>query len=118
QSDEAFAKFGLSTSHVLILSLVDKNPGIQPGKLAENLYLKPSTITRLVQKLERRQLVQRNSEGRSTSIVCTDDGNKVTGEIIEKWNGLMVEKRQQLGDRYIEVLSEMIANALHTISDE
>ncbi|HKK43997.1 MAG TPA: MarR family transcriptional regulator, partial [Balneolaceae bacterium] len=69
QADAAFAKFGLSTSHVLILLLTNRNPGIQPSSLAERLHLNPSTITRLVQKLERRKLLERKSEGRATSIV-------------------------------------------------
>ena len=118
QSDEVFAQFGLSTSHVLILMLVKDEPGIRPGTLADKLYLKPSTITRLVQKLEGRQLVERNSEGRATSIVCTSKGSNMTPEIISEWQRLWAQKREKLGDRYVEVLSEMISNALLAFGED
>jgi len=117
EADEAFAKYGLSTSHALILMLVQKEPGIQPSSLAEKLYLKPSTITRLVQKLERRQLVQRNSEGRSKSIVCTSNGDETVKKIEEQWDNLLKQKKEKLGNRYVEVLAEMISNVLAPPSD-
>lgn len=118
EADEAFASVGLSASHALILLLVHQEPEIQPSTLAEKLYLKPSTITRLVNKLERRHLVIRESMGRATSIVCTSEGVEVASQIENRWQNLLKEKQEQLGERYVEVLSEMIANALETITDE
>lgn len=115
QSDEAFASLGLSTSHALILMLVREEPGIQPSMLAEKLYLKPSTISRLVQKLERRELVECESEGRATTIACSSKGLDSAGQIEESWENLLDQKREELGDRYVEVLSEMISNALNTL---
>jgi DNA-binding MarR family transcriptional regulator len=118
EADEAFASVGLSSSHVLILYLVDGNPDIQPGSLAKLLYLKPSTITRLVQKLERRGLVERKSEGRATSIVCTSEGSRLANDIENQWQKLIDQKTDQLGDRYVEVLSEMISNAIDTLGSD
>lgn len=117
QADETFETIGLSSSHALLLHLVNKNPEIQPGQLAEMLYLKPSTITRLVQKLERRGLVEKQSEGRATKIVCTSDGLDIAHNVQEKWEVLIQQKRKELGDRYVEVLSEMISNALETMEE-
>lgn len=118
EADEVFATMGLASSHALILLLVHEDPEIQPSQLADKLYLKPSTITRLVQKLERRKLVEKTSEGRATKIVCTNEGNEMAKEIKEKWSSLMDQKREQLGNRYVEVLSEMIANAINAISNK
>lgn len=118
EADEVFGSVGLSSSHVLILHLVEGNPKIQPSSLAQKLYLKPSTITRLVQKLERRQLVERKSEGRATSIVCTNKGRELASEMQGQWIKLIDQKRNQLGDRYVEVLSEIISNALDTVNNE
>ncbi|WP_138430845.1 MarR family winged helix-turn-helix transcriptional regulator [Fodinibius saliphilus] len=112
QADEVFASVGLSSSHALLLLLVQNDPGIQPSVLAERLYLKPSTITRLVQKLERRELVERESEGRTTSVVSTAKGARVAKQIRSKWQELNSLGSEQLGDRYVTVLSEMIAKAL------
>lgn len=118
EADEEFATVGLSSSHALILLLVHQEPGIQPSHLARKLHLKPSTITRLVAKLERRQLVEKESQGRATSIVCTNEGEDLAVTVNKKWEKLLQDKQQQLGDRYTEVLSEMIANALDSLSEE
>lgn len=115
QADDACASVGLSSSHALILLLVHKNPGIQPGMLAEKMYLKPSTITRLVQKLERRELVHRESEGRTTSIVCTSNGDDMINQVKEIWHNLGKEIKEELGERYVSVLSEMILNAIEEV---
>lgn len=116
QADETFATIGLSSSHALLLLLIEKHPEIQPGQLAEKLHLKPSTITRLVQKLERRSLVERQSKGRATSIVCTSEGSEMANQIEQKWQDLIKQKKDELGDRYVDVLSEMIVNALDEIN--
>lgn len=115
EADEVFASVGLSSSHALLLVLIQDEPRIQPSALADKLYLEPSTITRLVQKLERRELVGRESEGRASYISCTDKGEEVAGDIKNRWRELLDQKREELGERYVEVLSEMISNALDAI---
>lgn len=117
QADEMLKAIGLSPSHTLLLYLVDKNPGIQPSQLAEMLHLKPSTITRLVQKMERRGLVEKQPEGRATKVVCTSDGKVTVEKVQEKWENLIQQKREELGERYVDVLSEMISNALDTMEE-
>lgn len=115
ESDETFAAVGLSTSHALLLLLIQQSPDVQPGQLAGKLHLKPSTISRLVQKLERRNLVERESEGRATSIRCTKEGDKMSKQLQRDWQELFDRKKEELGERYVEVLSEMISNALDKI---
>lgn len=118
ESDDVFATMGMASSHALILMLVDEQPEIQPNQLAKILYLKPSTITRLVQKLERRGLLERSSEGRASYITCTPEGEEAAGKVREHWNELMESKKEELGERYTEVLSEMITNALKAMDAE
>ncbi|MEL7833398.1 MarR family winged helix-turn-helix transcriptional regulator [Fodinibius sp. Rm-B-1B1-1] len=118
QADDVFATVGLSSSHALLLWMINDNPNIQPSQLANQMQLKPSTITRLVQKLERRGLVEKKSKGRAIAIRCTDKGGGLAQEIQQKWDQLIQQKKDQLGDRYVEVLSEMIANAISTVERE
>ncbi|WP_445665456.1 MarR family winged helix-turn-helix transcriptional regulator [Fodinibius sp. AD559] len=117
QADKMLKTIGLSPSHTLLLYLVNKNPEIQPSQLAEMLHLKPSTITRLVQKIERRGLVEKQSEGRATKVVCTSYGKITVEKVQEKWEKLIQHKREELGERYVDVLSEMISNALDTMEE-
>jgi DNA-binding MarR family transcriptional regulator len=70
-AQESWKPVGLSPSHAYLLLAVLEEPGIQPGVLAEHLQLQPSTITRLMQKLEEKKLVVRTTEGKITNVYPT-----------------------------------------------
>ncbi|GAC1569046.1 MAG: hypothetical protein NVS3B8_16420 [Chitinophagaceae bacterium] len=63
---EAWKKADLSPSHAYLLMIVLEDPGVQPGALSLELHLAPSTITRLIEKLEEKKLVVRTTEGKTT----------------------------------------------------
>ncbi|HTQ67026.1 MAG TPA: MarR family winged helix-turn-helix transcriptional regulator [Puia sp.] len=65
---ESWKKVKLSPSHAYLLMVVLDEPGIQPTILGEELVLAPSTITRLIEKLEEKKLVHRVTEGKTTSV--------------------------------------------------
>ncbi len=71
---ESWKPTGLSPSHAYLLLLVLRDPGIQPTWAGEQLQLSPSTITRLVEKLEEKKLVVRTNEGKLTNIYPTPKG--------------------------------------------
>ncbi|GAB3561456.1 hypothetical protein GCM10027578_02230 [Spirosoma luteolum] len=96
--DEEFGKFGLSYSHAYLLSEVISRPGITPTELSDTLYLTPSTITRLVEKLEQRQLVQRESEGKKTLVKPLLAGHELKAAIDEAWG--------RVGERYAKAIGE------------
>ncbi len=58
---ESWKKVDLSPSHAYLLMLAIEEPGIQPTGLSEQLILTPSTITRLIEKLEDKGLVTRDT---------------------------------------------------------
>ncbi|HTE13273.1 MAG TPA: MarR family transcriptional regulator [Chitinophagaceae bacterium] len=64
-------KTDLSPSHAYLLMIVLADPGVQPGNLSAELHLTPSTITRLIEKLEDKKLVVRNTEGKTTYVYPT-----------------------------------------------
>ena len=53
-ADEAFAPTGLSTSYAFLLMTVNETPGIQPKIISCHMQLTPSTVTRLIEKMEYR----------------------------------------------------------------
>ena len=71
---ESWKPVNLSPSHGYLLMTVIEEPGIQPGTLADEMQLKPSTITRLIEKLEEKKLVVRTSEGKMTNVYPTPKG--------------------------------------------
>lgn len=96
--DEEFGRFGMCYSHAYMLCEVVGQPGITPSELSETLYLTPSTITRLVEKLEQKQLVRRESEGKKTLIYPTNEGIALQPEIAEAWD--------RVGKHYSELIGE------------
>lgn len=68
---ESWKKVGLTPSHAYVLMLAIEEPGIQPSELVKQLLLTPSTITRLIEKLEHQKLVVRSNEGKQTNVFPT-----------------------------------------------
>lgn len=71
---ESWKPAGLSPSHGYLLMIVIEEPGVHPGFLVEQLQLSPSTITRLIEKLEEKKLVVRTTEGKTTHVFPTTKG--------------------------------------------
>src|ERR1700759_4045540 len=67
----AWKPIGLPPSHAYLLMLVVGRPGIQPTLLSEEMKLKPSTITRLMEKLETKKLIVRTTTGKITNVYPT-----------------------------------------------
>jgi DNA-binding MarR family transcriptional regulator len=76
-ANESWAKVDLSPSHAYLLMVAIEEPGVQPGTLAGELQLKPSTITRLIEKLEEKKLVVRVAEGKTTNVYATPKGREL-----------------------------------------
>ena len=68
---ECWKKVNLSPSHAYLLMVVLEEPGVQPGFLSDELQLKPSTVTRLIEKLEEKKLVVRTTDGKITNVYPT-----------------------------------------------
>jgi len=80
---ESWKPVDLSPSHGYLLMTVMEEPGIQPGALADEMQLKPSTITRLIEKLEEKKLVIRTSEGKVTNVYPTPKAKELQGKLKE-----------------------------------
>jgi len=76
-AQQSWQQVNLSPSHAYLLMMVIENPGMQPGSIGEQLQLTPSTITRLIQKLEESKLVVRISEGKATNVYPTPKGKEL-----------------------------------------
>ncbi|MEY8353021.1 MarR family winged helix-turn-helix transcriptional regulator [Lachnospiraceae bacterium 54-53] len=111
-ADEAFLKTGLSPSHALLLYLVNLNDGIQQKEIGETLHLTPSTVTRLIEKLERKNLVSKKSEGKHVFLNTTVQGLALQDEIVESWNLLHSGYENILTEeetaRFIEISGKLL----------
>jgi DNA-binding MarR family transcriptional regulator len=96
-AEEEYRVTGLSPSHAMLLLTINENPGIQPKALAEEMQLTPSTVTRLLDKLEGRYIV-REVEGKTVMVFPTPGGKALNQKIKKAWHRLYT--------RYIAVVGQ------------
>jgi DNA-binding MarR family transcriptional regulator len=113
--DEEFGRFGMCYSHAYMLCEVVGQPGITPSELSETLYLTPSTITRLVEKLEQKHLVRRESEGKKTLIYPTSEGIALQPEIAEAWIRVGKHYSQLIGENDVCQLTHQVFKAAQAL---
>jgi DNA-binding MarR family transcriptional regulator len=109
-AEDSFAKTGLSPTHAFLMMLVIEKPGISQSELAEALHLKPSTITRFVDKLVEKGFIERKTEGKRSLNYPTVKGNEILKDIKEGWKILFRS--------YSDILGEEEGKALNTLINE
>ncbi|MDX1618552.1 MAG: MarR family transcriptional regulator [Balneolaceae bacterium] len=114
-ADEAFQAVGLSPSYAFLLMTVNERPGIQPSEISRELELTPSTVTRLVEKMENRGFLKRTSVGRATKVEPLQKSLDMQGRLQEALDDLNDRCAEVLGDRYSEVLTEMTYTAVEKL---
>ncbi len=70
-ANESWKKVDLSPSHAYLLMIAIEDPGVQPGALSNEMQLTPSTVTRLIEKLEEKKLLVRTTKGKMTNVYPT-----------------------------------------------
>ncbi|GAB4050584.1 MarR family winged helix-turn-helix transcriptional regulator [Spirosoma litoris] len=115
--DEEFGRFGMCYSHAYMLCEVVAQPGITPSELSETLCLTPSTITRLVEKLEQKRFVRRESEGKRTLIYPTLEGEAIQPEISEAWDRVGARYSQVIGETDVCQLTKQIVKATKALEE-
>jgi DNA-binding MarR family transcriptional regulator len=76
-AQQSWAAVDLSPSHAYLLMIVLEGYGVQPSTLAGQLQLQPSTVTRLIEKLEEKKLVVRIAEGKTTNVYPTSKAKEL-----------------------------------------
>jgi DNA-binding MarR family transcriptional regulator len=111
---ESWKETGLAPSYAYLLLLILEEPGMQPGCIANHLQLSPSTITRLIEKLEAKKLVVRTTEGKITNVYPTPKAKEALPE--------MKTCVQQFSKLCIDVLGKeennKIIAALRSVADK
>ena len=86
-----------------------KHDGISQEDLANLFYLNESTVTRNLNKLEKRGFIKRTREKRKKIISLTDDGVAIAKKVMdydEKWDDLI--KKDLSEDEYINFKKSLI----------
>ena len=114
-AEQEFATTGLTPSYAFVLMTVNCKPGIQPLELSRHMQLTPSTVTRLVEKLEFNGFLERSIRGRTTEIFPTRKSKEANDLIIKSWNNLYCRYSRLIGEKKVNILTQMINDALNNI---
>lgn len=107
-SYEVSEKFGITGPQLWTLTTISKNGSLSLGELSKKTYLHPSTITGLIDRLEKKGYVERDRDQRDRRVVkllLTPKGkglvkrtpNPIQGKMIYGLRGL---NRQELNSIY------------------
>ncbi len=97
-AEEAYAPTGLAPSYAMLLMAVIDQPGINPTAIAEIMLLKPSTVTRFIEKLELKGLVTRETNGKFTEVYPTESAIAIQMKIKAAWMDLYRQYSTLLGE--------------------
>ncbi|MGL5379026.1 MarR family winged helix-turn-helix transcriptional regulator, partial [Clostridium sp.] len=95
-AEEELSQINMSPTYVYILLGVNFKNGITQKELSKELHLKPSTITRHIDKLVYNGLVERKMDGKLSRVYLTKSGEEIQEKIHKA--------RIKLHNRYKEIL--------------
>jgi len=110
-AEEEFSITGLAPSYAFVVMTVNKHDGISIGEVASIMQLTPSTVTRLIEKLEVKDILTRTSEGRNTLIFSTEKGKAMQQVIQKAWRNLYKRYAAVLGEAESTKLAHEIFQA-------
>ncbi len=110
-AEAGFAPLKLSPAHASFLLILYENPGINPKKLGTLLQLTPSTITRFIDALAKKNLVERKKNGKTTAIFPTDQGLALKPAIARAYKTFYLNYTRILGPETVHHLARQINRA-------
>lgn len=117
-ANEQFHAFDLSPTQGFILLTVRKTPGINVTDLAMVLSLDQSTITKTLDKMEFKGLVQRESIERNTRIFLTGKGEEREADAKAAWKKLRAAYTLPMGTGVVRHVADELVKARRTLVGE
>ncbi|MBA4541731.1 MULTISPECIES: MarR family winged helix-turn-helix transcriptional regulator [Thermoactinomyces] len=116
-AEETFAPIGLSPTYAFIVLVVIEQPGITSTDLGKILHVSPSTVTRFVDKLILKGLVERKTGGKLSKLYPTEAGVQFQSKIQECWDELHKRYSEVLGKETGDLLSSQIVEAMRKLTE-
>ncbi|WP_028559736.1 MarR family winged helix-turn-helix transcriptional regulator [Paenibacillus pinihumi] len=107
-AEEEFASTGFTPMYGYLIRLVNGTPGITQKELADKLCVTPSTLTRFVDKLEAKNLVERKVQGKTVEVYPTEKGLGLGDSFVQASKRLHQRYSDLLGKEAAEELSSQL----------
>jgi DNA-binding MarR family transcriptional regulator len=97
-AEEEFEPTGLSPSLGFVVMTVNKKPGLAAGELASIMQLQPSSVTRLVDKLQQEGYLTRREVGKFVQVFPTAKAARLQDDLESAWRSLYHRYTALLGE--------------------
>ena len=99
-AEDAFSDLEICPTHGYLMILLDEQrEGLSVSEIADKLAIAPSTVTRLVDKLTEKGLVEREKEGKKSYTKITKKGIAEMDSVFQAW--------QRINDKFIRKISNL-----------
>lgn len=119
--DSYFEEYDLATSYVELLLILHDQERLSQNDLAERMNLAPSTITRFINKLVKKSLVQKKKSGRTAVVSLSRKGQALAPKLKDRFEKAMRDLEETLSEKYVHTTKELLlygANLLKEKSNE
>ena len=108
---ELFKEIELSPTHAYLMLALNECPkgSSSPSELADAINLDPSTVTRLIEHLEKLKFVRRQKDGRMTKIELLEKGSKLMPRIRDTWKEFYRRYYEEFGETNSRELVQTMA---------
>ena len=114
-AEEEFSMAGVAPSYAFLLMTVNSEPGLRPSKIGQRMQLSPSTVTRLIEKLEYRGFLERKINGKYTEVYSTALGSGLDIKLQKAWSNLSKRYSDLLGEEATKKLTTEVYKASQTL---
>lgn len=108
---------GFTPSYAFLILAVKEQPGIRISELAKKLQLEISTVTRLIEKLESRNFIIRDSAPGISRVYLSESGNQIHDNMIAGIKRITSELKSMIGKKATKELGKSIRSTIRKLDD-
>jgi DNA-binding MarR family transcriptional regulator len=106
--DHYLKEFKLATPFVELLIHLQKEKKLSQKELSERMNLAPSTITRFINKLKKRGLVEKRMNGRMAYITLSEKGKTLIPSLAGAYQKAEETLQNKLGEKFVHTTEQLL----------
>lgn len=111
-------RWGLNNAQFDVLAHVGAAEGIVQQRLADSLLVTKGNVAQLLDRMEKRGLIERRPEGRTNRLYLTEVGRRLFAEIVPAREDLIAERLSVLSKEEQRHLSDILRKLDHSLNGE
>lgn len=116
--DSYFKQYNLATSYVELLLLIREKGEISQKEMSDKMNLAPSTITRFIQKLEKKGFIKKNKSGRIVMIRLTAKAEQLSENLKISYENAVTDLEAKLGEKFVNTTEQLLKHGTDLIKQK